>query len=276
MGATTPKLNLYKPGGGSSGIIVPDERVDIDRINDNMDKIDAHAGEMIDFKATQVTRNQQFTGPAADMAGTTGMKLGDTYQETDANKRRWRYDGTVWVSDANGSFIVYPTTVSGTGATISANGEVVVVNGGSSVTVDGCVPNNCRELHIGIYFNSPGPSDSTILMRPRASGVDIANLYSIWSTSSIGTGPSRGESSAAADWSIGRSSAANGSFHSIEISHLNGTGRKFMHFHSVDAAMYSYYGSGVTGSNSAAMTGFRLGLPAGTSSNLTIKITAII
>ena len=46
MGATTPNLALYKPGGGSTGTIVPDERVDIDKINGNMDLIDAFAGSV--------------------------------------------------------------------------------------------------------------------------------------------------------------------------------------------------------------------------------------
>lgn len=41
MPAFTPNLNLYKPGGGSTGTIVPDEVVDIDRLNQNSDIIDA-------------------------------------------------------------------------------------------------------------------------------------------------------------------------------------------------------------------------------------------
>lgn len=44
MGATTPNIGLYKPGGGSSGLIVPDEVADIDRLNGNFDLIDAFAG----------------------------------------------------------------------------------------------------------------------------------------------------------------------------------------------------------------------------------------
>lgn len=43
MPAFTSRLNLYKPGGGSSGAI-PDEVVDVDKINDNSDKIDAAVG----------------------------------------------------------------------------------------------------------------------------------------------------------------------------------------------------------------------------------------
>lgn len=43
MPGFTSRLNLYKPGGGSSGTI-PDEVVDVDRINDNSDLIDAAVG----------------------------------------------------------------------------------------------------------------------------------------------------------------------------------------------------------------------------------------
>lgn len=43
MPAFTSRLNLYKPGGGSSGTI-PDEVVDVDKLNDNSDKIDAAIG----------------------------------------------------------------------------------------------------------------------------------------------------------------------------------------------------------------------------------------
>lgn len=41
MGQLTPNLSLYKPGGGSTGTITPDETADVDKaINDNLDKID--------------------------------------------------------------------------------------------------------------------------------------------------------------------------------------------------------------------------------------------
>lgn len=92
MPAFTPFLNLYKPGGGSTGLITPDEVADIDRLNANFDLIDDFAegwGE-----ATE--RNHQFYGPAAGKASVTGMKLGDTYQESDGSKLLWSYDGSNW------------------------------------------------------------------------------------------------------------------------------------------------------------------------------------
>lgn len=53
MGQTTSRLGLYLPGGGSTGLITPDEPADIDKINDNMSKIDAEAGV---FLCTSSTR----------------------------------------------------------------------------------------------------------------------------------------------------------------------------------------------------------------------------
>lgn len=47
MATTTPRLGLYKPGGGSTGLITPDEAVDIDKINGNMDIIDAAMGAKV-------------------------------------------------------------------------------------------------------------------------------------------------------------------------------------------------------------------------------------
>lgn len=47
MPAFTSNLNLYKPGGGSTGLITPDEVVDVDRFNQNLDLLDAHAGNVL-------------------------------------------------------------------------------------------------------------------------------------------------------------------------------------------------------------------------------------
>lgn len=93
MPASTPFLGLYKPGGGSTGLITPDEVVDIDRLNTNSDLIDAFARSY--GPATE--RNHQLYGPAAALSGVVGMKLGDVYQESDGNKSRWVYDEAGWL-----------------------------------------------------------------------------------------------------------------------------------------------------------------------------------
>lgn len=92
MPAFTSFLNLYKPGGGSTGTITPDEVFDVDRFNANADLIDDFAESWGDADL----RNHQFTGPASNIGSVSGMKLGDTYQETDGSKILWEYSGTAW------------------------------------------------------------------------------------------------------------------------------------------------------------------------------------
>lgn len=93
MPASTPFLRLYKPGGGSTGLITPDEVVDIDRLNTNADLIDAFAKSY--GPATE--RNLSFYGPAALRSSVTGMKRGDMYQESDASNKEWRFNGAKWI-----------------------------------------------------------------------------------------------------------------------------------------------------------------------------------
>lgn len=44
MSELTKKLGLYLPGGGSTGTNTPDEVIDIDKLNNNFQKIDASVG----------------------------------------------------------------------------------------------------------------------------------------------------------------------------------------------------------------------------------------
>lgn len=55
MSANTTRLNLYKPGGGATGLILPDEIADIDKINGNMDLIDAAIGARVVTSTTRPT-----------------------------------------------------------------------------------------------------------------------------------------------------------------------------------------------------------------------------
>lgn len=122
MPAFTSFLNLYKPGGGSTGLILPDEVADIDRLNQNADLIDAFAAGWGDAD----DRNQQRYGPAAGLVSQTGMKLGDTYQESDGKKILWRYDGSNWVTNESGMVLIRPSNFYA-----SAGGGVVLNDDGS-------------------------------------------------------------------------------------------------------------------------------------------------
>lgn len=89
MAEITPYLKLYKPGGGSSGLIVPDERVDVDRFNNNSDLIDAEAVSVNLRLGVLEGRSQHYWGPASDRALLPSVNPGDTYRETDGSKITW-------------------------------------------------------------------------------------------------------------------------------------------------------------------------------------------
>ena len=132
MPAFTSFLNLYKPGGGSSGLILPDEVADIDRLNQNSDLIDAWAQKVGDPASN---RQVNYVGLAAAMGGTLvpPPKDGDTYQETDGNKILWKRVGGVWVTNENGAYLIRPgvaPTVVGSGASVSvdAAGQINFTN----------------------------------------------------------------------------------------------------------------------------------------------------
>lgn len=156
MPASTPFLGLYKPGGGSTGLITPDEVVDIDRLNTNADLIDAFAKSY--GPATE--RNHQLYGPASSLGGVSGMKLGDTYQESDGNKVLWKYDGTNWVTGESGMYLIRPTSVTG-GLSIDASGNIVgtaLANG--NLDILGIFSTRFDNYVIEMYANKAGVSGS--------------------------------------------------------------------------------------------------------------------
>jgi hypothetical protein len=156
MGQNTPYLNLYKPGGGSSGLNTPDEVMDVDRFNANSDLIDAFASSI-----DPTSRNQQFTGLASAIGAVVGPKLGDEYQETDGNKRLWRYDGANWVGNESGLLRIRPASVNGTGISITPSGSVLYDNAavGGRVNIEGVFDfNKYKRYRIHHTFRKSGPT----------------------------------------------------------------------------------------------------------------------
>lgn len=190
MPAFTTHLNLYLPGGGSLGIGGDDEEADVDKINQNMQKIDDWADDTDDrlgILDQQLTRNQQFTGTAANIGSVVGMKLGDTYQETDGKKILWKYDGANWITAENGMYLVRPTGVFGTGVTIADNGHVKVAAGGDTVRINGCFSARfSRYLVIANWRNTPGASGA--YMRFCTGGAPLLNTqYVVQNSAVVGT-----------------------------------------------------------------------------------------
>ncbi len=83
MSASTTKLGLTKPGGGSTGVITPGEIVDIDVLNGNFDKIDEASGAGL---VTSTTR------PASPFSGKI-IYESDTQQAAIYSGGQWIYLG---------------------------------------------------------------------------------------------------------------------------------------------------------------------------------------
>lgn len=266
MGATTPNLSLYKPGGGSSGTIVPDERVDVDRLNDNSDKIDAFAGTMLPFRVAQLSRNQQFTGLAADIGTVSGMKLGDTYQETDGKKISWRYDGANWISNESSGFLVRPTAVVGTGVTINDSGAVDF-SSSSSVAIDGLFTSRFSQYEIVVEVDSAGADgDISMTLRVGGSAASATTYASSGVEVSIGAGPTRRESNTLAN--LGRFAAAGG-VQIMTITNSMEAKSKFVTFQSFDRTVFSRTG-GVSVTSAQLCDGISFGFTSPATGNIKV------
>lgn len=101
MAGTTPNLGLYLPGGGSTGLYTPDEVADIDPLNENFMDIDTAVGGVQALTDTN-THTKHFKGTTAAIGSVAGMTEGDTYQETDSDKRTFVYRASEWLRYARG------------------------------------------------------------------------------------------------------------------------------------------------------------------------------
>ena len=120
------------------GIWSPDDSTAYNPPIDLAAMADTIQGALNGVRAERSDFNQQFYGPAAARAGLTGVKPGDTYQETDAGKLTWRQNTAgLWrVFNTNGPAGL--TLTSGwtaiTPATFEVRGGVIFFNGRLSAT----------------------------------------------------------------------------------------------------------------------------------------------
>jgi hypothetical protein len=154
MSASTPRLGLTKPGGGSTGIITPADIVDIDVLNASFDKIDASIGYAIvtsgtrpssPFNGQQIfetdTKNEMYWSTAGSRWIPVGVPNaasaalrdalypapvgGERVYRTDVGFFQ-RYSASGWQRDT----LVRPTAVPLTGT-----GAAVVINDDGSIKI---------------------------------------------------------------------------------------------------------------------------------------------
>ena len=208
MPASTPFLGLYKPGGGSTGLITPDEVVDIDRLNTNADLIDAFAKSY--GPATE--RSRQLYGPAASLGSVSGMKLGDTYQESDGNKVLWKYDGTNWVTNEGGMYLIRPTSV--TNGTIAEDGSAVPTASATQMIANGVFSSRFRAYKVIGAVQCAAATGQPAIQFATGGVVNTSSIYNSQLLSSSGSTASGG-----IEGSINRLNlpATSGTFHTFEM-----------------------------------------------------------
>jgi len=206
MSANTSRVGLYKPGGGSIGLILPDEIADIDKINGNMDLIDAALGILVVTSTTRPaipfngqavyesdTRNTMVYSSAVTrwlpvgIPNAASAALRDAiYPSPVAGNQVFRtdlgvgglsqvYTGTGWKLNATGRVPIIPASVSA-GSTINADGSVSFPAQGS-VSLNTIFTGDFANYEVEISVTASSASAVTQL-RLRAAAVDEASaLY---------------------------------------------------------------------------------------------------
>lgn len=175
MTQTTAELVLTLPGGGSTGLNQPPDRVDIDVLNDNFKKLDNRAKDV----GSQLNRSFLYYGLAANIGSVTpAPKDGDEYQESDGDKRRWIRVGGVWVTNENGAYLIRPSSV--VGASVASDGRVIVSGTNSSWSINGALSSRFRKYRIDYFFRMSG--NTSLFLRLRAGSTDYSSATYNWTT----------------------------------------------------------------------------------------------
>lgn len=131
MSALTTRLNLYKPGGGLSGLILPDEIADIDRINSNFDILDANSG----------FRN--VTSGTRPIAPYDGLPI---YESDTTRIRIWNNSAGQWLAPGaergSGTDYVVADLNALAGITDALSGDTVTVTAADGWVFQRNLPNN--------------------------------------------------------------------------------------------------------------------------------------
>lgn len=177
MADNTPNLNLYLPGGGSTGLTTPDEVADIDRLNQNFREIDTFAGTtntklsnleagkgvgLIPAVADKAARDALFTSPAN----------GNRVWRLDTKSEEY-YDGTAWWRADNR---IVPAAGVGTGVTIDADGTIrlAAVPSSTYVGVNGVFTSKYKAYRIRYNIIGGG----SLVSRLTVGGTEVsANTY---------------------------------------------------------------------------------------------------
>ena len=163
MSATTTKLRLYKPGGGSTGTITPDEVADIDKLNGNFDKIDAAFGVVI---CTSTTRpGTPYTGEIIYETDTLLFKV---------------YSGTAWLAASYTESVTLTNTVTLSNKTLLSPHEVTTI---SATAASGTI-NYDVVTQADLYYTTAASANFTLNFRGNST-TTLDSLLSVGQTTTV-------------------------------------------------------------------------------------------
>lgn len=109
------------------------------------------------------------------------MQPGDQGYQIDEGAH-YQYDGIQWTRNESGLVLLRPTSVSGTGVSMSGGGKVTFT-AAAEVILDGCFTSQFENYRI--VFSSSTSANSVIQFRFRKAGVDAATGYTAQLTTSV-------------------------------------------------------------------------------------------
>jgi hypothetical protein len=305
MSALTTRLALYKPGGGLSGTNLPDEVADVDKINGNMDLIDAAIGFSVQTSVTRPptpydgqgifetdTRNFMVYSsavarwlPANSEPNAASAAIRDALYPAPVDGDRvfrtdWdvaqRYDGAAWRTMGAGLVPIIPTGPAATGVTFGPSG-VITLAGATNPVFSGVFSAEFDEVICRYNITARSVAGSLNLQmclagNPAAGATDYAGSYFV----------SNGAANASAAISSTTMQITNGgvtrSYGEINIwnafiatpTELGGRG------HSFGSAVQSAELFGCTHALSTSYDGFRLLASAGGTMTGTVKFFGVV
>lgn len=197
MAGSTPRLGLYLPGGGLSGVYLPDEVADIDKINGNMTLIDGAIGAKVVTSTTRpatpfdgqpiyetdTTNTMIYSSAAArwlpvgvPKAASDALRnalypapvAGNRVHRTDKGYDQ-AYDGAAWKAYGSGLIPVKPTSV--TGGTMNNTGKVAATSGQSLIRLNGVFTSDFENYLVRVINIQPSVA-AFLYGRLSAAGAD--------------------------------------------------------------------------------------------------------
>jgi hypothetical protein len=268
MSALTTRLGLYKPGGGLTGLITPDEVADIDKINSNMDKLDAAIGYFVCTSTTRPsspfpgqpifetdTKNvlywnagsgQWFAAGSSPRAASDALRdalypapvSGDAVIRTDHNGLLQIYTGTRWVY-SNGRIIPTIDASTGTTATVDAGG-VVTATALTALSLKNVLA-DYRIVELELALGATTSVGITGKLRSASTDLTGTGYSTVWVETTNATGPTGQRDPGTGFWDIARLDNGPG-YARLRI--VNVAAAKTMTLESFDALPTSRVGGG--------------------------------